>query len=631
VAASTVPRILTVAPKPASVTPAANCKVYGSPDPALIGTLAGFVAVDSIVASYSRTPGETVLGSPYTISATLSSTVSRPLANYTITYNTANFTITPKPASVTPDPKSKIYGDPDPLLTGTLSGFLTADGVTATYSRTPGETVAGSPYTISATLSPGAVLPNYNISNNTALFTINPAPTQFTVSSSYFTTLGSPTMIDGKLSRTGVPTVYPPGPANVLVQGVGTFPGTPGGTDGTFTANAGSLASGTYPLTFSYGGDGNFSAATSVPSTLRVEGFSATGGMIQPRTNHTSTLLGNGLVLVAGGFDPGGAPKATSELYCPDTMTAGPICPVPGQFRLVASPMPNSAARHTATLLSNGKVLVTGGGNAFAELFDPASETWTSVAGFGSVRSDHTATLLANGKVLLAGGSDGTGATLVSTMLFDPATTTFAAGPPLSFARERHSATLLASGKVLLAGGRAFSAGSYAALVSAEIYDPVTNTLASATSMSGARFGHGAALLAVPDNRVVLAGGSSDTLAAPTTSLSTVEIYDETLNTWTALTPANALQQTRREFSLNRLADGWLVAVGGVDTIDGTQRATSELFQPGAGFDIFAVGASMTVARSGHAATMLPDGRVLITGGTGVGGVVNSAELYNGP
>jgi len=276
-------------------------------------------------------------------------------------------------------------------------------------------------------------------------------------------------------------------------------------------------------------------------------------------------------------------------------------------------------------------VLVTGGGNAFAELFDPASETWTSVAGFGSVRSDHTATLLANGKVLLAGGSDGTGATLVSTMLFDPATTTFAAGPPLSFARERHSATLLASGKVLLAGGRAFSAGSYAALVSAEIYDPVTNTLASATSMSGARFGHGAALLAVPDNRLVLAGGSSDTLAAPTTSLSTVEIYDETLNTWTALTPANALQQTRREFSLNRLADGWLVAVGGVDTIDGTQRATSELFQPGAGFDIFAVGASMTVARSGHAATMLPDGRVLITGGTGVGGVVNSAELYNGP
>ena len=75
---------------------------------------------------------------------------------------------------MTPNAASKSYGDADPAFTGTLTGFLAADGVTATYSRTAGETVAGSPYTISATLSPAGVLSNYNITYNTANFTITP-------------------------------------------------------------------------------------------------------------------------------------------------------------------------------------------------------------------------------------------------------------------------------------------------------------------------------------------------------------------------------------------------------------------------------------------------------------------------
>src|SRR5207253_3308178 len=86
---------------------------------------------------------------------------------------TAEFTIDKKTASVTPNAKSKTYGDADPTLTGTLSGFLAADGVTGTYSRAPGETVAGGPYTISATLSPPGVLGNYQITYNTAEFTID--------------------------------------------------------------------------------------------------------------------------------------------------------------------------------------------------------------------------------------------------------------------------------------------------------------------------------------------------------------------------------------------------------------------------------------------------------------------------
>src|SRR5216117_1371500 len=131
-----------------------------------------FLAADNVTATYSRTAGETVAGSPYVISAVLSP--AGVLGNYAITYNTAAFTITPRPASVTPNAASKTYGNADPALTGTLGGFLAADNVMATYSRAAGETVAGSPYAISATLSPAGVLGNYAITYNTAAFTITP-------------------------------------------------------------------------------------------------------------------------------------------------------------------------------------------------------------------------------------------------------------------------------------------------------------------------------------------------------------------------------------------------------------------------------------------------------------------------
>ncbi len=160
----------TITPKAASVTPDPGTKVYGAIDPALTGTLVGFLPADGVTATYSRAAGETVLGGPYTISALLSP--APVLNNYTITYNTAAFTISKKSASVAPSAGTKTYGAADPTLTGTLSGFVTADGVTATYSRTPGETVAGSPYTISAVLNAMPALDNYTITYATANFTI---------------------------------------------------------------------------------------------------------------------------------------------------------------------------------------------------------------------------------------------------------------------------------------------------------------------------------------------------------------------------------------------------------------------------------------------------------------------------
>src|SRR5258708_31954433 len=95
------------------------------------------------------------------------------LANYTITNAGAAFTITPRAATWTTDANSKVYGaaDPAPLTTGSGSGFVAADNVTATYTRAGGESVLGGPYLITATLAPAAVLANYDITNDGADFT----------------------------------------------------------------------------------------------------------------------------------------------------------------------------------------------------------------------------------------------------------------------------------------------------------------------------------------------------------------------------------------------------------------------------------------------------------------------------
>ena len=161
----------------ASVTPSIASKTYGEADPALTGTLTGFLPADGVTATYSRATGNDV--GTYPITATLSPV--EVLSNYNITYNPADFTIDKKDASVTPDALGKVLGQPDPELTGSLVGFLSADNVTATYSRTAGETVEGSPYLISAVLSPAGVLPNYNITYSTANFTITAPADDYTL------------------------------------------------------------------------------------------------------------------------------------------------------------------------------------------------------------------------------------------------------------------------------------------------------------------------------------------------------------------------------------------------------------------------------------------------------------------
>jgi hypothetical protein len=259
----------------ASITPSAASKTYGQPDPNPLttGTLVGFLAADSITATYARTPGETVAGSPYTISATLSP--AGVLANYNITYNTANFTINKAAASVTPNAASKMWGAADPPLTGTLTGFLPADNVTAAYSRTPGENPGI--YSISATLSatPPTALNNYNISANTATFTIQlvTVSTIANVSGQYSDSVS----LTATISPAGAPFS---GMLQFQVDGTNAGPAIPVSGSGVYTATNYLIdkAAGSYKI-----------AATLTPSTAGVMGSSGTGSLVVTKEDGTIT------------------------------------------------------------------------------------------------------------------------------------------------------------------------------------------------------------------------------------------------------------------------------------------------------------------------------------------------------
>jgi hypothetical protein len=231
--------------------------------------------------------------------------------------------------------------------------------------------------------------------------------------------------------------------------------------------------------------------------------------------------------------------------------------------------MSTARAQHTATLLANGKVLVTGGGNflSSAELYDPASNTWSAAGPLSTGRTDHTATLLANGKVLVTGGfTSGVSGFLSSAEVYDPASNTWSPAASMSTARAQHTATPLANGKVLVTGG---VVNSFGYLSSAELYDPGSNTFSAAASMSTARILHSATLLA--NGKVVVSGGVNSA-----GFLSSAELYDPASNTWSA---AGAMSAARDVHTATLLANGKVLVAAGNN--GGSSLSSAELYDPG--------------------------------------------------
>jgi N-acetylneuraminic acid mutarotase len=336
-----------------------------------------------------------------------------------------------------------------------------------------------------------------------------------------------------------------------------------------------------------------------------------TGKMHEERMSHTCTLLGDGLLLVTGGTTDRGDTNtdlASAELYHPET----------GLWVPTAS-LPISRSLHTATLLLDGTVLVAGGRSysssagtlaylSDAQIYDPIKGTWTPTTNMTTARADHTATLLSDGRVLIVGGtnetSDGRHA-LTTAELYDPSTGTWSATGTLSLGRRGHTATRLLSGKVLVVGAINADGGSV------EIYDPATGQWTLTGRLPIGRWGQTATLL--QDGTVLIAGGFWDA------AFRSAELYDPSTGSWRE---TGQLIVGRGAHRAILLPDGAVLVVGGQARYDWLHDA--EVYDPIA--ETWSYVGSFTFPANIEASPLL-DGRILLSGGQENGWVTTLAEL----
>ena len=337
--------------------------------------------------------------------------------------------------------------------------------------------------------------------------------------------------------------------------------------------------------------------------------WSTAGRLADDRSDHTATLLADGTVLVAGGFGAGSRPLSSVEFYDPVSgrwSAAGKLTS-PGQWTAVAK-APRGCEK-TATLLADGKVLVTGGivyTSVCTELYDPVSAQWTSTSSRRQDRwSGQRATLLGDGTVLLVGGlANLSDRTLSAPELYDPDREEWS--PLGGHVALLPTVTLLADGKVLVTGG--LIDGKFDVLSSkASVYDPVSRRWNSAGQLARARYSHTATLLG--DETVLVAGG----IGPDHGRLGSVELYDPSIGDtgqWTALP---SLKQVQGSHTATLLLDGRVLVVSG--------RGKAELYDPVR--RRWSPAGSFEPGQVGSTATLLADGKVLVTGTSG------NAELYH--
>ncbi len=347
--------------------------------------------------------------------------------------------------------------------------------------------------------------------------------------------------------------------------------------------------------------------------------WALTGPLNIPRFGHTMTLLPNGKVLTAGGSgDYHGSPPVSSLLDSAEVYD-----PATGKWS-VTGRMNDPRFGHTATLLSDGRVLVAGSGTA--ELYDPATAIWSRTGNPIANRWGHTATLLQNGKVLVAGGYGAASADaaldyLGSAELYDPATATWSATGSLNDARCCHTATLLKDGRVLVARG-SIDLDDGIAVTSAELYDPGAGvwTRTGIPFLEG--YLHTATLL--PSGKVLVVGESFGNARA-----FSAELFDPATGTWSV---TGRLNQPRSGHTATLLPTGDVLVTGGAHNFFNSTPYFPDAELYNAGTATWSTAGSPNVFRTSHAATLLSDGRILVAGGWTTGGSLSSsAELYRTP
>jgi hypothetical protein len=312
-------------------------------------------------------------------------------------------------------------------------------------------------------------------------------------------------------------------------------------------------------------------AAITVPAPNK-KGLLALKPLHEKRAAHSATLLPNGKVLITGGFKKG--PDTYSQLYSATTEIFDPAT-----YRFTYSGSLHIArCGQTATLLQGGKeVLITGGNNdrprlASAELYDVATGQWTRLPDMNAGREGHQAVLLRNGKVLILGG---TGDARTAIELYDPAVRRFEKGAP---APCDCSGTVvpLPDGRILIAGGVQDRQLTRQAMT----YDPATNRFTRVGDMTIVRYKTAAAIL--PDGKAILIGGSDNRDWKG--KYNSTELFDPKTNTFSKGPDLN-FERFKLGHSLITMSNGDILVTGGNQHIerwhDGRFSVVAALDQPG--------------------------------------------------
>ncbi|MBL8693251.1 MAG: hypothetical protein JNJ88_04065 [Planctomycetes bacterium] len=292
-------------------------------------------------------------------------------------------------------------------------------------------------------------------------------------------------------------------------------------------------------------------------------------------------------------------------------------------------PIAPHAYANTVRLL-NGNAVVIGGGSGLggsgtgsAEVYDYKTSTFFTTANFPQPRASSAAALLNDGRVLVCGGLNDLGVPTNTAEIFDPNTNSFSATGSMGLARMLHTAVKLADGRVLVCGGSTALSGAdpvalllsliSSATLSAEVYNPATGTWSAATNMPTARTGHVAA--ALPDGRVLVAGGVQPGLFGIPSFLNSATRYNPSTNSWNAT--ASMGGTARAISSVTTLNDGRVMVSGGLtaNILTLTANSVAEVSIYNNASNTWQNGPNLATSRYGHSLTTMPDGAVIAAGG----------------